>query len=84
MNPSPTYPTDWSFMSVPPKTPESLAELERAIILLGSRAKGPLTKPRRKELIGLVGAYPDAAVASVWKASLKPLREDEIFGDAVD
>ena len=65
--------------SLPPKTPESLRELERAIILLGARAKGTLTKSRRKELIDLVGAYPDAAAAGIWKACLKPLRDDELF-----
>lgn len=67
-------------MSVPPKTPESLAELERAIILLGSRAKGPLTRLRRRELVDLVGAYPSEAVAAEWKRILKPLRHDEFFG----
>lgn len=66
-------------MTVPPKTPENLADLERAIVLLGARAKGPLTKPRRVELVDLVGAYPDAAAATSWKASLKPLRDDEFF-----
>ena len=66
-------------MSLPPKTPENLADLGRAIILLGSRAKGALTKPRRLELIKLVGTYPDAQAAAEWKASLKPLRHDEVY-----
>lgn len=66
-------------MSVPPKTPENLADLERAIVLLGSRTKGPLTKQRRVELIDLVGAYPDPQAAAAWKVALKPLRDDEFF-----
>ena len=34
-------------MTVPPKTPENLADLERAIVLLGARAKGPHQAPPR-------------------------------------
>lgn len=68
--------------SLPPKTPETLTGLERAIVLLGARTTADLTKSRRKELVELVGAYPDAAAALSWKTALKPLRDDEIFRPA--
>jgi len=61
----------------PPRIPPELAELDRAVMLLGSRAKGmDLSAPRRKELATLIGAYPDAVTAARWKAALRPLRAE--------
>ena len=55
----------------PPVIPLSTPALARAIMLLGSRAKGELTPKRRVELAELVGRYPSAAEAQLWKRYLK-------------
>jgi hypothetical protein len=65
---------------LPPNTPSSRAQLERAIVLLGNRANGlDLSQKSRAELVGLVGGYPKPATASNWKLALKQVRDDEIF-----
>jgi hypothetical protein len=65
---------------LPPKVPGARQELERAIILLGSRAKGlDLQESKRVELILLVGGYPKPLTAANWKRALKSIRDDEIF-----
>jgi hypothetical protein len=62
---------------LPPRVPPELAELDRAIMLLGVRAKGTeLTAPRRREMVALLEAYPDAATAAHWKAALRVLRAE--------
>jgi hypothetical protein len=68
---------------LPPVIPNDRARLDRAITLLGCRARGELGTSARAELTELVGRYPDAAVAMSWKRSLKQVRDDEIF-DARD
>jgi len=67
---------------LPPEIPDDRARLERAITLLGCRARGELGTSARGELSGLVGCYPDAATAMSWKRSLKQVRDDEIFDRA--
>ena len=64
---------------IPPKVPVELSQLDRAIMLLGERAKRELKSKRQKELTALLGRCPDAETAAVWKAALKKLRSDEIF-----
>jgi hypothetical protein len=64
---------------LPPRVPPELAELERAIMLLGSRAKGTdLTAPRRKEMVALLDAYPDPTTAARWKQALRELRAEAV------
>lgn len=65
---------------LPPVIPDDRARLERAITLLGCRARAELGASARAELTALVGRYPDAATALGWKRSLKQVRDDEIFG----
>ena len=67
---------------LPPVVPDDRVRLERAITLLGCRARGELGAHARAELTVLVGRYPDAATAMGWKRSLKLVRDDEIFDRA--
>jgi hypothetical protein len=61
----------------PPRLPTELPDLDRAILLLGSRSKGlELTHARRAELVQLIGAYPAPEQAKVWKLELKELRSE--------
>ena len=67
---------------MPPQIPEALAELERAIVLLGSRVSYELKNKSRRELELLIGRYPSPAEAAVWKSALKGLREEMLeMGD---
>jgi hypothetical protein len=59
----------------PPRIPETNEELDRAIVLLGSRAKTETTTKVRNELEALVGTYPTQAEAAVWKSRLKSIRK---------
>lgn len=56
---------------VPPKVPESEAELSRAICLLQLRTKSQLSKDERVEIRRLVGIYPTPAQATAWKQAFK-------------
>ena len=67
---------------LPPSVPATLPALDRAIVLLGNRAKGELRASVRAELSTLVGTYPDPPTALRWKTALKSIRDDEIFGVA--
>ncbi len=50
--------------------------MDRAVLLLGSRAKGmELTPARRKELEELIGVYPGPKRAAAYKSALKALRK---------
>ncbi len=60
---------------LPPKVPQALDTLDRAIMLLGSRVKSPLRQKARHELLELIGAYPGANQAAIWKKSLKHVRK---------
>ena len=62
--------------SLPPLVPQTLEGLERAVVLLGSLAKGQaLTSARSSELEELLGLefLPDTRVAQEWKSQLKRL-----------
>jgi hypothetical protein len=55
----------------PPKLPATSTELDRAIVLLGSRSRTELNAKARAELVELIGTYPDSVTASVWKKQLR-------------
>jgi hypothetical protein len=60
------------------KIPETLAELDRAIMLLGARVKVELKSGPKGELEKLIGACPNSRVAARWKAELTQLRKERI------
>ncbi len=59
------------FRPEPPRIPESKAELERLLCLLGNRTKASLNRKAQEELVALVGIYPSPKEASAWKQYLK-------------
>lgn len=61
---------------LPPRLPEDIKEVERAMMLCGSRAKGDLRARARRLLEQLIGKYPSVAEANRWKRSLKAYREE--------
>jgi hypothetical protein len=56
---------------VPPKVPESEADLNRAVHLLNLRMQSMLGKTERAEIKKLVGIYPTPAQATAWKQAFK-------------
>ncbi len=62
----------------PPRTPQHLEDLDRAIMLLGSMAKGDNLKlSKREELEEFLGRLPkDEDQAQAWKRSLKQWRKE--------
>jgi hypothetical protein len=71
-------------VDVPPQTPETVAELDAAIVALGNLAKtgGRLKKSRQEALANLIGGLPASpAQASAWKSSLKGLRKELVEMD---
>jgi hypothetical protein len=62
--------------TLPPRVPTELATLDQAITLLGNRTKNALTDKPKKQLIELIGAYPDAPTAARWKAELRQIRKE--------
>lgn len=56
---------------LPTKIPAGKEQLERVIMLLGSRGKSELKVKAREELIHLIGAYPSVEQAAIWKSNLK-------------
>ena len=62
--------------SLPPKVPTTLAALDRLVMLLGNRSKGPLTPKPKRELEELCGVYPDPQTATRWKTELKEIRKE--------
>ena len=56
--------------------PGNDAAFERAIMLLGSRAKTDLQNKARKELVELVGRYPSSETAAEWKLVLSTFQKE--------
>lgn len=70
--------------SLPPIVPQTPEELERAVMLLSSLAKGQgLTSARSHELQELLGLtfLPETKVAQEWKSQLKRLRKELVRGE---
>lgn len=61
---------------VPPKIPQELAGLERAMTLMGNRRNGDLQPQTRQELEVLIGAYPSVEEAFAWKQEFRRLRKE--------
>jgi hypothetical protein len=61
---------------LPPRVPTTLAALDRLIMLLGHRSKGPLTPKTRAELEQMAGCYPDPETCVRWKGALKEIRKE--------
>ncbi len=62
-----------SSANLPPRLPNTLEALQRAILLLGNRTKSQLKDKSRQELEDLIGAYPTSDQAALWKQTLKQL-----------
>lgn len=61
----------------PPELPKTLAELDRAVVLLGILAKSqPMKKATLDELRLLLGAVPQPTTAGAWKTRLKQVRDE--------
>ncbi len=61
---------------LPPRVPTTLTGLDRLIMLLGHRSKGPLTPKTKAELEELAGCYPDTETSVRWKTALKEIRKE--------
>ena len=73
----PKKPTPLVIAQEPPVIPTDVPDLERAMMLLGQRAKGQDLKAKAQaQLRELIGAYPKAETAAVWKTLLKQVRAD--------
>lgn len=64
---------------LPPRVPETLAEVDEALMLLGnfiqcSQSGGKFRETVRLKLRELVGGVPELATAKAWKTGLKELR----------
>lgn len=64
-----------------PRVPTELAQLDKAIMLLGNRLKTDLGKKARLKMIELIDAYPDPKTAAHWKLELKAIRQ-ELVGES--
>ncbi len=62
----------------PPRVPDTMPDLDRAIVLLGEAAKQRLGHKTAEELRRLIGATPDRDTGAAWKKHLKALRADLI------
>jgi hypothetical protein len=62
---------------LPPKVPEELADLDRALQLLGAVCQaGTIKKKHHAELDALLGCKVTQQLASHWKTHLKEIRRD--------
>jgi hypothetical protein len=62
---------------LPPRVPSELPEMDRLVMLLGSRSKCvDLSARVRAELITLCGVYPDPLTAARWKKHLREIRAE--------
>ncbi len=57
--------------SLPPTIPSNPDDLQQAICLLGNRTRSELGQKPKKQLIELIGVYPDAITATLWKQTLR-------------
>ena len=57
--------------SLPPTIPSNPDDLQKAICLLGNRTRSELGQKPKKQLIELIGVYPDAITATLWKQTLR-------------
>ncbi len=73
--PKQTNPAPQEQLQVPTRMPQTLAELDRAIMLLGSMGKVALGAKARLELTNLLGCMPGTRMAPVWKLALKRRRK---------
>ena len=66
-----------SLPDLPPKVPEELAELDRALQLLGAVCQaGRIKDKHRRELETLLGGPVSQQLAAHWKKHLKEIRHD--------
>jgi lipase chaperone LimK len=74
-----------SLPDLPPRVPEELPELDRALQLLRAVCAGKLKDKLRIELEGLVGGHVTQQLAAHWKTHLAEIRRDmaeELKSDA--
>lgn len=55
----------------PPRLPKTEEELELTLTLLGNRKQCELSAQARQKLEKLIGTYPTAKEASLWKRTLR-------------
>lgn len=69
-----------NWMDGPPRTPQHLEDLDRAIMLLGALAKGDdLKLSKREELEEFLGSLPkNKDQAQTWKRVLKQWRKEVV------
>ncbi len=60
----------------PPRMPTDLEDLDRATMLLGHMAKGPMKQKFLRELERLLGELPHRDVVMEWKTALKQHRKN--------
>lgn len=64
---------------LPPIIPDNLEQLDRVIMLLGSRTKNELKPKVERELRTLIRAYPSAEQAAEWKRELRRIRKERLI-----
>ncbi len=60
----------------PPQMPTDLQDVDRATMLLGHMAKGPMKQKFLREVERLLGELPHPDVIIEWKTALKQHRRD--------
>ncbi len=63
---------------LPPHLPQNEAELEITIALLGNRKQCELGAQARLKLEKLIGIYPTAKEAAIWKRTLRRVYQESI------
>jgi hypothetical protein len=63
-------------LPLPPVVPNTVEDIERAVVLLGNRVRNELRRGPRHELEALIGKYPTRTDAVAWKISLKRMRKE--------
>jgi len=69
-------PLNQGLSPLPRKIPADTDQLQRAITLLGNRTQADLQTKPRQELVELIGGYPSAEQAAVWKQSLRRMQKE--------